>query len=136
MEPAEHVYLDVDDAIGAYAEVFGCSEQEAVARVRNGGGLEAAMVRPAWNAFYQGADLATQSAALAHGIAERQVFLEGNKRTALAVMLAFLEVNGYQVMASDEDLAQWILDLIGGLTVEDLATRLRAHLVVVSVTPR
>lgn len=125
MEPEGIVYLDVDDVVRAYAEVFGGSEEKALAQVRNLAGLEAAITRPAWYAFYQGADLATQAAALAHGIAEGQVFFEGNKRTALVVMLAFLEVNGCQVIASDEDLAQWILDLSSGLTIEDLAGRLR-----------
>jgi hypothetical protein len=35
-----------------------------------------------------------QAAVLAHGIAEGQSFLDGNKRVALIAMLTFLEVNG------------------------------------------
>lgn len=132
--PEAVTYLDVEDILGAYAEVFDCSEQEAAAQVRNQGGLESAVTRPAWYAYYQAAALATQAAALAHGIAEGQVFFEGNKRTALAAMLAFLEVNGYRTTASDADLAQWILDLSGTLTVEELADRLRSHLTIIPET--
>ena len=42
---------------------------------------------------------------LAHGIAEGQHFLDGNKRTALVAMLTFLEINGLRVKASDHELA-------------------------------
>jgi death-on-curing protein len=42
---------------------------------------------------------------LAHGIAEGQHFLDGNKRTALVAMLTFLEINGFRLKASDRELA-------------------------------
>jgi death-on-curing protein len=122
------VYLDVEDVLGIYTELFGCSDAEAATHVRSRDGLEAAVARPAWYAYYQHADLTTQAAALAQGIAEGKVFVEGNKRTALVAMLVFLDVNGYRLTASDEELAQWILDFAGRLTVEELSTRLRSHL--------
>lgn len=128
MSSENPIYLDVDDVIAAYAVVFDCDEEQAAAQIRDRGCLEAAVVRPAQYAHYQGADLATQAAALAHGIAEGQAFVEGNKRTALAAMLAFLDVNGHGIAASDEELAQWILDLSGDLTVEGLASILRSRL--------
>lgn len=48
---------------------------------------------------------------LAHGIAEGQFFIDGNKRLALVAMLTFVEVNGYRADASDPELAKWIFDL-------------------------
>lgn len=42
-----------------------------------------------------------QAAVLAHGIAEGQSFLDGNKRLALVAMLTFLEVNGFSVPVPD-----------------------------------
>jgi len=36
---------------------------------------------------------------LAHGIAESQPFLDGNKRLALVAMLTFLKANGYRIDA-------------------------------------
>jgi death-on-curing protein len=71
------------------------------------------------------ADLAMQAAVLAHGIAEGQSFLDGNKRAALIAMLAFLEINGVGINASDPELAAWILSLSAGATPEDLALRIR-----------
>ena len=64
---------------------------------------------------------------LAHGIAEGQVFLDGNKRTALLAMLTFLRVNGVVVTATDDELADWILDLSRGDSVEMLAARIRSY---------
>ena len=69
-----------------------------------------------------------QAAALAHGIAERQAFIDANKRLALVAMLTFLEINGYRVEATDPELAAWILDFSTGTTAAKLAPRLRARL--------
>jgi death-on-curing protein len=77
---------------------------------------------------YQEADLALQAAALAHGIAESQAFIDGNKRLALVSMLTFLEVNGYQVTATDPELADWIIGLSAGTSPEQLGDLIRARL--------
>lgn len=61
--------------------------------------------RPQSYAHYQHADLSQQAAVLAHGIAEGQPFLDGNKRLALIAMLTFLELNGHRIDASDPELA-------------------------------
>jgi death-on-curing protein len=58
---------------------------------------------------------------LAHGIAECQQFIDGNKRTALIAMLAFLEINGWYVEASDPELAEWILSFSAGTIPETVA---------------
>jgi death-on-curing protein len=80
-------------------------------------------------AHYQGADLAMQAAVLAHGICEAQPFVEGNKRTALAAMLTFILVNGYELSTSQEELAGWIIRLSEGIEPADLASRIRAPLI-------
>lgn len=65
--------------------------------------------------------MALQAAVLAHGVAEGQQFIDGNKRTALIAMLVFLEINGWRVEASDPELADWILSFSGGATPEAVA---------------
>lgn len=69
------------------------------------------------------ADLALQAAVLAYGIAEKQPFIDGNKRTALVAMLTFLEINGSRVRATDPELAGWIISLNDATTPEDPPTR-------------
>lgn len=66
-----------------------------------------------------------QAAALAHGIAESQAFIDANKRLALVAMLTFLELNGYRVEAPDPDLADWILSFSAGTTPQQLAPLVR-----------
>lgn len=119
------VYLDIDDVLGFYADLFGLSVEQAADHLRDRSRLEAALARPSQHAHYMEADLAQQAAALAHGIAEGQPFVDGNKRVTLATMRAFLLANGFQVSASQVERAAWILDLHSGLTVEQLAERVR-----------
>jgi len=69
------------------------------------------------------------AAALAHGIAESQTFIDANKRLALVAMLTFLEINGFTVAAPDPELAEWIISLSSGRSPEELAGLLRARLV-------
>lgn len=91
--------------------------------------MEAALARPATYSHYEQADLPLQPAALAHGLAESQLFIDGNKRVALAALHTFLLVNGLQVDASQEERARWILELAAvGSTAEEKVRALAARL--------
>jgi death-on-curing family protein len=122
----EPVYLTLDDVLELYGLIIGATVAEARDQLRNNDGLESALARPETYAHYQDADLALQAAVLAHGIAEGQQFIDGNKRTALVVVLTFLEINGWRVEASDPELADWILSFSAGATPETVAMLLRA----------
>lgn len=111
-----------------YAAIIGGTTGQASDQLRDQAGLESALGRPRNYAHYQEADLALQAAALAHGVAESQAFIDGNKRLALVSMLTFLEVNGYEVEATDPELADWIIGLSAGTTPEELAGLLRSRL--------
>lgn len=131
MAEGEVTYLDARDVVALHAMVLGCTEEEAADQLRSPEGLEGAVARPLSHAAYGGADLATQAAVLGHGIAESQVFIDGNKRTAWAALRTFLNVNGYDVTASQAERAEWILELSAGGTAEGLAHHIRGAL-----TPR
>lgn len=77
----------------------------------------------------QGADVALQAAALAHAIAERQVFLDGNKRTAVTAMGFFLALNGYDVSASDDERFDWMIRLAHAWGPEELGNAVRPTLI-------
>ncbi len=130
----ELVYLTFEDALELYAAIVGGTTARAVAALRGRSSLEGALARPASYAHYRGADLALQAAVLAHGIAEGQPFLDGNKRLALVAMLTFLEANGYLINATDPELADWIIELSGDLTADQLAERIGQRLI--PATPR
>ncbi|MGH3025135.1 MAG: type II toxin-antitoxin system death-on-curing family toxin [Gaiellaceae bacterium] len=124
----EFIHLTLDDALELYAAPIDGTTEHAVALLRSRSALEGALGRPASYAHYQHADLALQAAVLAHGIAESQAFLDGNKRLALVAMLTFLEANGYRVEATDPELAGWIINLSAGLTPEQLAAAIQPRL--------
>ncbi len=65
-------------------------------------------------AHYQQADLALQAAVLAHGIAETQPFVDGNKRDALIALITFLELNGYVLDANDPAGISCLLEIARG----------------------
>lgn len=117
----EPVYLTLADVLELHALIIGATAAEAADQLRNRAGLEGALARPETYAHYQDADLALQAAVLAHGIAEGQQFIDGNKRTALIAMLTFLEINGWRVEVSDPELADWILNFSAGATPEAVA---------------
>ena len=121
----ELIYLTLEDALELYAAVVEGTTAQAAAALRARSSLEGALARPASYAHYQDADLAFQAAVLAHGIAEGQPFLDGNKRLALVAMLTFLEANGYRIDATDPELAEWIIGLSAGLTPKRLAAGIR-----------
>ena len=124
----ELIHLTLEDALELYAAIIDGTSEQAVALLRSRSALEGALARPATYAHYQNADLALQAAVLAHGLAESQAFLDGNKRLALVAMLTFLEANGYRVQAADAELAGWIIDLSANLTPEQLAEAIRPRL--------
>jgi death-on-curing protein len=90
--------------------------------------LEGALARPMTYAQYEHADIALQATVLAHGIAETQPFIDGNKRTAPIAMLIFLELNGWTVAATDRELANWIISFSAKATPADVAAILRERL--------
>jgi death on curing protein len=128
-ESADVAYLDIEDVLEAYAAAVGCPPEVARDQLRSRALLESALGRPRSYAFYQQADIALQAAVLAHGIAENQPFVDGNKRTAEVAMLGFLVINGYDLNATEEQLVEWMLALSESLTAVGLAEQLRRHLV-------
>jgi death-on-curing protein len=129
----EPVYLTLDDVLELFAAIIDATPTDASNQLRSRDGpagsrdgLAGALARPATHAHYEEADLALQAAVLAHGIAETQPFIDGNKRIALVAMLTFLEINGTRLRATDPELATWIIGLSAGSTPEDLADEIRS----------
>ena len=65
--------------------------------LREPGLLDSALMQPEAAYFYGQGDLAAIAAAYAFHIAQNQPFLDGNKRTAMASALTFLEGNGVDI---------------------------------------
>jgi death-on-curing protein len=120
------IYPSVQGVIGFHASHMGCTREQARNLLRSPEGLESAVMRPRNVALYEeDADIPLQAAYLAHGIAEGQHFLDGNKRTALVTMEVFLNMNGIELTADDDTLVDWMLSLSRGASVYDLAKQIQ-----------
>lgn len=84
--------------------------------VRDSGLLASALARPmqSWNYSEAQPLPSTLAAAYAFGIARNHPFVDGNKRTALVAAEAFLNLNGWQLVASNAECVLEFLKLAGG----------------------
>ena len=96
--------------------------------VRDYGLLEAAAARPQATAFgaeaYPGLD--AKAAALMHSLARNHALIDGNKRLALAAVIAFYGVNGRRLTLTNDEAYQLTMDVAAGDldAVGDIAARL------------
>ena len=123
------IYFDAEDIVGFRADVFDKEFQQAADRLRSREVLEGAVGRSRRHAHYAAADLASQAAVLAHGIAQGRPLIDGNKRTALVAVYTFLEVNGFALQAFEARLAGQIHRLSQDLAADELADRIRDSLI-------
>jgi death on curing protein len=97
--------------------------------VRDYGLLESAAARPQATAFgadaYPGLDV--KAAALLHSLARNHALVDGNKRLALAAVIAFYGVNGRRLTLTNDDAYELIMDVAAGHldSVDDIAARLK-----------
>jgi death-on-curing protein len=75
-------------------------------------------------------DIFRLAASYAFGIARNHAFIDGNKRTALAVSITFLDRNGWDIMAPKEEVYFTFLHLAeGSLSEDQLADWFKKHAV-------
>lgn len=65
--------------------------------------LESALARPQHLFTYEQPSIFELAAAYGYGITKNHPFVDGNKRTALVVMIVFLEDNGYGFEADEAE---------------------------------
>ncbi|MGA3054956.1 MAG: type II toxin-antitoxin system death-on-curing family toxin [Candidatus Korobacteraceae bacterium] len=81
-----------------------------VSGLRAAGLLASAMARPQNLAAYgRTTSVASLAAAYAWGLLRNHPFLDGNKRTALAAMAVFLELNGWELNCSEAEETAMVL---------------------------
>ncbi len=90
-----------EQLIARYGEVSG---------LRVAGLLASAVARPQNLAAYgRTTSVASLAAAYAWGLLRNHPFLDGNKRTALAAMVVFLELNGWELSCSEAEETAMVL---------------------------
>ena len=93
-------------------------------------GLESAVAAPfaTFGGEYLHADLFTMAAALLRSIAQNQPFLDGNKRVGWVAAVTFLHFNGFDVVATaDEVVCVMVALATRKIGLEELAAFLAHH---------
>ncbi len=118
------IYLTVPELLRIAERALGSEP-----KVRDMGLLHAAAARPAASAFGQDAyqDLGAKAAALLHSLACNHALVDGNKRLALAGVIAFYGVNGRRLTLTNDEAYELVMAVADGrlATVPDIAARLR-----------
>lgn len=99
--------------------------------VRDEGLLDSALAQPQTTFFgeFLHPTIFDQSAAYLYHIANNHPFIDGNKRTAFATMIAFLGINGYDLNLSQEEAyALVMLVAQGEMDKEEISAFIRENL--------
>ncbi len=93
--------------------------------VRDHGLLESALARPRATVFGRDAypSLDGKAAALLHSLAHNHALVDGNKRLALAGLIAFYGVNGRRLTLTNDEAYDLMMSIASGAidSVEDIA---------------
>jgi death-on-curing protein len=103
-------YLTIDQVLALHTEALTLGGTEGL---RSEHLLASAVLQPQQSAFGEDAypALAEKAAAYGYFLTENHPFIDGNKRTAALTMLAFLDVNGYELAEDDAAIEQMFVDL-------------------------
>ncbi|HQZ83072.1 MAG TPA: type II toxin-antitoxin system death-on-curing family toxin [Pyrinomonadaceae bacterium] len=110
MATDELVYLPIEEAISLHIFLMR-SWDELYFGVDRRDLIESAIARPQQAAVYEGADMIRQAASMCFGLIKNHPWVGGNKRTATFLMEAFLELNGSELAAEDDEIVQAALDI-------------------------
>ncbi|MDB5529656.1 MAG: Doc toxin [Devosia sp.] len=118
------VYLTLDETLRIHdllIKAFGGAEG-----VRDAGLVESALLRPQ-TGYYT--DLVEEAAALWESLAMNHGFVDGNKRVAYACVELFLQMNGLDISASNDELEHFIYSNIeaGTFRKDVIDAWLRGH---------
>lgn len=114
------------------AEIYTINEEVTGHRpfVRDRHLLRSAAARPMTHLFGHEAypTLLDKAAALLHSLAYHHLFADGNKRTATRATIRFLHDNGFNILWTDDEAYQFILEIAQGQhDVPEIATWLAVH---------
>lgn len=107
-------FLSVDDVLVLHA--IAIEDQGGDSSIRDRGMLESTVAVPAqqFNGEYLHPDISAMAAAYAFHICSNHPFIDGNKRAAVAAMIAFLSDNGKMFEAATDECERVILQLAEG----------------------
>lgn len=123
-------FISVSEAIEIHSDQI--ASFGGTSGVRDEGLLESALAQPQATFFgeYLHATIYEQAAAYLYHIAKNHLFIDGNKRTAFAVMDTFLRLNGYILNLDNEQIYILVLKVAeGSIDKKEIAQSLEQNVV-------
>jgi death-on-curing protein len=106
----EPVWIERRDVLAIHDRLLAL--HGGAAGLRDRGLLESALARPRQHHAYAGSPDTIEMAALyTAGVVRNHPFVDGNKRTGFVIGVLFLELNGFEFRASEEDATQAVMSL-------------------------
>jgi death on curing protein len=84
------------------------------AGLRDSGLLQSALARPRQHYTYSSPNMIELAAIYATAVVKNHPFVDGNKRTGFTLGVVFLELNGFEFRASEEDVIRVVFGLAAG----------------------
>lgn len=101
------LFLRLHEVLAIHAR--GIEEFGGLHGVRDAGALEAALTAAEHRAYYEQATLSTCAATYAYHLTQAHAFVDGNKRVAAAAAEIFLELNGAELHATNDEVVTLFL---------------------------
>jgi len=121
-------FLTVDDILALHADQI--ARYGGSALIRDVGRLESARAMPAATFGHEllHPSIDEEAAAYFFYLVKNHPFVDGNKRTGLVAVLAFLGLNGLRLEASDDELVELVVGVAAGrITKAEVAVFVRRH---------
>jgi death-on-curing protein len=109
----EPLWIETRDVLAIHGRLLAL--HGGAAGVRDRGLLESALARPRQHhAYADSPDIVEMAALYTAGIVRNHPFVDGNKRAGFVIGVLFLELNGFEFKASEEDATQAVTSLAAG----------------------
>ena len=90
-----------------------------IAGLRDEGALESALAAAENRAYYEQAGVAKCAATYAYHLTQAHAFVDGNKRIAAAIAEIFLELNGAELKATNQEVVDLFIEIASSELTRD-----------------
>jgi death-on-curing protein len=115
------IWVPLDAVLAIHDEHI--AEHGGIAGVRDLAVVDSALARPRNVAASHKSDAAELAAAYVFGLCDGRGFRHGRRRTAYVVAETFLDLNGYAVTASDEQVVKTMRSVASGVIPEGVLAK-------------
>ena len=119
MKHKEPAWIDTRDVLAIHDRLL--AQHGGASGLRDRGLLDSALARPRQHHSYADSpDIVEMAALYTAGAVRNHPFVDGNERTGFVIGVLFLELNGFEFKASEEDATQSVMSLASGVLDEAL----------------